>query len=145
MVAKIAHDKYSNWNKQIWHPKNWSLRKMVHLAKKCPDVICQGLSWGIFKGKFLNLLYNSDSWSWDFKVEFFPLENDMSITLLCLILGVGSISRVFVVLHKVNNVAVRCHFCEIPFMLSAIFARCYFDKQKCPFCDTASVGTINVR
>ena len=125
-----------------------ALQKMAQLAKKCPEVICKGftgITWVTFKRKFLNLLYDSDSWSWDFKVEFFPLENDMSITLLCLILGVGSISRVFVVLHKVNNVAVRCHFCEIPFMLSAIFARCYFDKQKCPFCDTASVGTINVR
>ena len=32
--------------------------------------ICQGLNWVIFKRKFLNLLYDSDSWSWEFKVEF---------------------------------------------------------------------------
>ena len=56
--------------------------------------ICQGMRWVIFKRKFLNLLYDSNSWSLDFKVEFFPLQSGILITLLCLIVGVGSISRV---------------------------------------------------
>ena len=34
------------------------------------------------KRKFLNLLYDSDSWSVDFKVEFFPLQSDTFVTVL---------------------------------------------------------------
>ena len=66
----------------------------------------------VFKLIFLNLLYDPDLWSWDFKVEF--------------VLLVGPISRVLVVLQKANNVVVRCHFSEMPFMLGAIFVRWYF-------------------
>ena len=77
----------------------------------------------VFARKFLNLFYDPDLRSWDFKVEFFPLQSDIPITLMCLILGVVPINRVLVVLQKANNVVVRCHFCEIPFMLGAIFAR----------------------
>ena len=62
--------------------KKWCFTNMEHLAKKC-----QGLSRVIFERKFLNLLYDLDSWSWDFKVEFFPLQSDIPITLLCLIVG----------------------------------------------------------
>ena len=51
----------------------------------------------VFEKKFLNLLHDSDSWSWDFIVEFFPLQSDTPITLLCLTVGVGSITRVLVV------------------------------------------------
>ena len=80
----------------------------------------------VFRRKFLILLYGPDLWSWDLKVEFFPMQSDIPITLLCLIVGVGPISRVFVVLQKANNEVVRCHFCEMPFMLAAIFARWYF-------------------
>ena len=80
----------------------------------------------IFKRKFLNLLYDSDSWSGHFKVEFLPLQNDISFTLLCLIVGVGSISREFLVHQKANNVVARCYFFEMSFMLGAIFARWYF-------------------
>ena len=58
---------------------------MTHLAKKRPNVICQGLNWVIFEGEFLNLFYDSHSWSWDIKIEFFPLQIDIPITLLCLI------------------------------------------------------------
>ena len=47
-----------------------------------------------FKRKFLNLFYDSDSWSVDFKVEFFPLQSDTLTTVLCLIVGVVSINRV---------------------------------------------------
>ena len=61
------------------------------------------------------LLYDSDSLSWDFKVEFVPLRSDIPITLLCLIVGVGSISRMLVVLQKTNNVVMRCCFCKMPF------------------------------
>ena len=62
--------------------------------KMLKGYICHGMRWLIFKRKFLNLLYDSDSWSLDFKVEFFPLQSGILITLLCLIVGVGSISRV---------------------------------------------------
>ena len=64
-----------------------------------------------FKTKFLNLLYDSDSWSWDFETEIFPLQNDALGTLLCLIVvEVGSIiSRVLVVLQKTNYVVVGSH------------------------------------
>ena len=120
-LTKMAHDKYSTWNRQTWHPQKCYLKRMAQLAKKC-----QGLSWMISKRKFLNLLYDSDSWSWDFKFKFFPLQSDIPITLLCLIVAVGSISRVLVVLQKANNVVVRYQFCEIPFTLGAIFARWYF-------------------
>ena len=57
---KIAHDKYSTWDREIWHLKKWSLKKIAHLAKKYPEIICQGLSWVVFKRKFLNLLYDPD-------------------------------------------------------------------------------------
>ena len=60
------------------------------------------------------------------KSSFFSLQSDTPITLLCLIVGVGSISRVLVVFQKNNNVVVRQHFCEMLFMLGAIFARWYF-------------------
>ena len=74
-----------------------------------------------FKPKFLNLLYDSDSWSWDFKVEFFPLQSDIPITLLCLIVGAGSISRMLVVLEKANNVVVRSHLIGCYFLRGGIF------------------------
>ena len=44
---------------------------MAHATKKLSKVICQGLSWAIFKSEFLNLLYDSGPWSWDLKIEFF--------------------------------------------------------------------------
>ena len=77
----------------------------------------------IFKREFLNLLYGSDLWLLDFKVEIFPLQNDFLGTLLYLIaVGVGSIiSTVLAVLQKTNNVVVKCCF-----LLSAIFGRWYF-------------------
>ena len=57
--------------------------------------ICQGLSRGIFKRKFLNLFYiRFRLMVMGFKVEFFSLQSDIPITLPCLIVGVGSISRV---------------------------------------------------
>ena len=93
-------------------------------CKKIPKgyPICQGLSWVIFKRKFLNSLYDSDSWSWDFKVEFFPLQNDIPGNLSCLmVVGAGSISRMLVVLQKTNNVVVRCHLCWVPFLGGGIF------------------------
>ena len=74
-----------------------------------------------FKRKFLNLLYHSDSRSQDFKVEFFSLHNDIFGTILSLIVaGVGSISRVLVVLQKTNNVVVRCHLYWVPFLEGGI-------------------------
>ena len=79
----------------------------------------------IFIREFLNLLYNLDSWSFDFKVEILSLQNDILGALLCLIVvGKGSIihiSRVLVVLQKTNNVVVRCHLCWVPFLADGIF------------------------
>ena len=57
-----------------------------------------------------------------------------SFSTFCLIVGVGSISRVLVVLQKTNNVSfempflcdvifVGRHFWEVPFMLGAIFVK----------------------
>ena len=60
------------------------------------------------------------------KSSSFSLHSDIPITLLSVIAGVGSISRVFVVLQKANNAVVKCYFCEMPFMLGATFARWYF-------------------
>ena len=122
--------------------KKWYVRKIAHLAKKYPAVICQGLSWGILKRKFLNLSHDSDTWSWDFKVEFFPLESDIPITLLCLIVGEGSITMVLEVLQKSNNVVLMSF---LSFTLGAIFARWYLWYEECPFCGTMSMGAINVR
>ena len=52
----------------------------------------------IFKRKLLNLLYDSNQWSWDFKVEFFTIQSDIPGTLLCLVVvDVVSIIRVLVV------------------------------------------------
>ena len=44
---------------------------MAHVAKKCPKIICQGLSGVIFEREFLNLLYDLNPWSWNFKIKFF--------------------------------------------------------------------------
>ena len=65
----------------------------------------------IFKKKFLNLSNDLDSWPWDFKDEFFPFRSDILITLMCLIVVIGSINRALVVLQKTNNVVVRCRLC----------------------------------
>ena len=57
-----------------------------------------------------------------------------SFSTFCLIVGLGSVSRVLVVLQKTNNVSfempflcdvifVGHHFCEVPFMLGAIFMK----------------------
>ena len=43
--------------------------------------------------------------------SFFQSRVITPITLLCLIEGIGSISRVLVVLQKTNNVVVECHLC----------------------------------
>ena len=127
----MTHDKYSTWSRQIWYPQNTvPCKNGTNLcsSKIWPKVICRGrLSWLIFKIKCVNLLFDSDSWSWDFKAEFFILQSNISITLMYLIVGVGSISSVLVVLQKTNNAIVRWHFCEIPLsLLGAIFAKWYF-------------------
>ena len=100
--------------------KRWRLQKWHTLRKDYP--VYQRMNWVIFKRKLLNLLYDSDSWSWDFKVENFPIQNDIYGTLLCLIaVGLGSISRMLLVVQKTNNVVVRCHLCWLPFLGGGIF------------------------
>ena len=101
--------------------------KMAYFVQceKYPNVICQEqLRWVIFKSKFLNLLYHSDSWSLDFKVMFCPLQRNIPTTLLCLIAGVYYISRVLVVPQKTNNVVVGCHYlCWVPFFQGQFFGK----------------------
>ena len=118
------------WHPQIWHPHFGALQKWPPSEKMPKCYICQALSWVIFKMKFLNLLYDWGSWSWDFKIEIFPLHNDIHGTLLCLIVvGVGSIiSRGLVLLQKTNNVVVRCHLCWVP-----ILGRGIIDKRSALF------------
>ena len=127
----MTHDKYSTWNRHIWHPQKMVLYKRHTLCsnKKCPKFICQGqLNWVIFKRKFLNLLYDPDSWSWDFKVKFFPLQSDILFTLLCLIAWVCFFSRVLVVLQKNNNIVAMplfmlgaiCVLCKIVFLIRGV-------------------------
>ena len=68
------------------------------------------------------MLYGSDSWSWDFNVGLFPLQNDIPGTALCLmVVGEASVSRMFVVLQKTNNVVVRCYLFWVPFLGDSIF------------------------
>ena len=72
--------------------------------------------------KVLNLMYNSESWSWDFKFEFLALRNDIPCTLLCLmVVGVACIRSMLVILQKTNNVVVRCHLRSVPFLGGGIF------------------------
>ena len=61
--------------------KEWCIRKMAQLVKKCPKVI--------FKKTFLNLLFDLDQTRGHgiLKSSLFPLQNDMTITLVCLIVG----------------------------------------------------------
>ena len=107
--------------------KKWGLTIMAHLAKKFPDVIWHGLSWVIFKRKFLNLLYGSDSWSWDFTVEFLCTQVwYYYYSLVCNCRGVGSVNRGFVVLKKANVCKLwdvifwGCHFCEVSFLIRRV-------------------------
>ena len=108
------------WHLKLVPYKNGTL---CAVRKKWPKVICPGqLKWVIFKRELLNLLYDSGSWSWDFKVKFFQLQSDMRFTLLCLFVGVGSIRRVLVVFQKTNRVVVRCYdLCWVSFLQGGIF------------------------
>ena len=54
----------------------------THPTKAAPRVV-------IFKRKFLNLLFDSDSWSWDFNVELFLLQCVIPITFPCLVVEGG--------------------------------------------------------
>ena len=57
------------------------------------------------------------------KVDFFPLQSDFAITVLCLIVGVGPISRMLIVLQIANNVVTRCHLCWVPILRGGIFKK----------------------
>ena len=115
-------------------------------GKKCSKVICQVI-WVIFERELLNLLYDSESWSWDFKIVFFLFV--FQFHCIFLIVGVGFISRVSVVLQKTNNLSfdvpllwdasfVTCRLCWVPFLREGIF-----DKWSSLFV-TVSMGVINV-
>ena len=69
--------------------KKWCVTKIAHLAR-----------------------------SWDFKVDFLPLQSDTPINILCLILGVGSVSMVLVELQKTNN-------SEMPFICCYSVVGCH--------------------
>ena len=99
--------------------KNGSLRKNTQ------RLFVKGQSQAIFKKKFLNLLYDSDAWLWDFKVKFFPLQIDI---LMCLIVEVGSICRMSVYFRKSimqlrDAIYNSCHFLQggIFAKMSALF------------------------
>ena len=62
------------------------------------------------------------------------------ITLLCLFVGVDSISKVMVALQETNNVVVRCHFCWVPFLRGGIF-----DKRSVPIVKLCQMSGTNVR
>ena len=67
-----------------------------------------------FPKEILNLLYDSVCWSWDFKVEFSPLQSDIPITLLYLIVVVDPIRRLLVVIPgKIYQNSGMIHFAEI--------------------------------
>ena len=59
-LTKMAHDKYSSWNRQIWYPQKWCSTKMAHLAKIMSRGNLPRLSRVIFKKKLLNLLHYLD-------------------------------------------------------------------------------------
>ena len=133
----------NNGNLQKWHMTNslleidkfdtqrkWWLKKMAHLAKKCPEVICQGLSWMIFKRKFLNLLHDSNSCSWNFKVCFFTPEwySYCSPESNCrgrfYYHGVSSTSESQKCSSEMpflwDAIYVGCHFCEVIFLIRGV-------------------------
>ena len=102
--------------------------KMTHLAKKCLMVICQGLGRVIFLRESLNLQQIQTNGQGISKSSF---------SSLCLIVGIGYINMVLIVRQKTSNVSfempflsdadfVRCHFCDVPFMLGGILVRGYF-------------------
>ena len=66
----------------------------------------------IFKREFLNFLDDSEPWSWDFKMVFSSLR---------LIVGVDSISGVWVVHQKTINVSFK-----VPFLGDNVFVKCHF-------------------
>ena len=109
--TKLAHDKNSTWNNQIWHPQKWCLTKIAHFAKKCPKVtlfVKDWAEWLIFKRKFLNFLFHPRM--------LFLVHSHVSNA------WVGSvISRMSAVLQKTNNVVARCHLCWVPFLGGGIF------------------------
>ena len=76
--------------------REWWLTKMAHLAKKYPKLSAEG--WAEW---FLKV--NSQIFSVIQTNGYGILKS--SFSSLCLILGVGSISRVLVVLQKTNNVS----------------------------------------
>ena len=49
--------------------KKWCITQMPHVTKEYPKIICQEQSSVIFKRGILNLLYDSDSSSYDFIIE----------------------------------------------------------------------------
>ena len=76
-------DKYDNHKKVIPF-------KHGTLCEKMPKSYLPKAGLSVFKREFLNLLYDSYL-SWVFKIEFFPLQSNILITLHCLIVGMGSI------------------------------------------------------
>ena len=114
-LTKMTHDKYSNiQNRQIWHPQ-----KMGPLKNGTP---CEKIPKGYLPraelSEFLNLLYDSDSRSWDFKDEFFH-----SRVIFLLLSGVYLVLVVLLIpikIKPISNLVVRCHFCEMHYI------GCYF-------------------
>ena len=110
--TKMAYNKYSTWNKQIWHPQKMVPYKNGTPCKKWPKVICQELraEWFLKGNSQICCMIQMHGYG-ILKSRFFHSRVITRITLLCLIVGIGSISRGLVVLQKTNNVLVRCHLC----------------------------------
>ena len=89
----------------------WFLTKLAHLVKKMPkSYLPKVLSRAIFKRELLICCRTQTH------------NHGILKSILTLIAGAGSISRVLVVLQKTNNISfemvffVRCRFCEMPFL-----------------------------
>ena len=87
----MAHRKNSTQNRQIWQPQKVVPYKNATTYQKMPKVTLFAKDWAewFLKGNSqICYINDSDSWSWDFKVEFSPLQSDIPITLLSLIVRV---------------------------------------------------------
>ena len=78
--------------------------------KKLPKCYLPRTELMILKRKFLNLLYDLDSCSYDFISECFPLQCNIAITIICRIVEreVGAINRELLVLHKNQYLKLSC-------------------------------------
>ena len=70
--------------------KSGALQKCHNLPKNAKGSLFakDWAEWFLKGNSQIFYINDSDSWSWDFKVEFSPLQSDIAITLLSLIVRV---------------------------------------------------------